>query len=323
VPGHGKKHEWESDKRLPSPYNKIFVCISSVISNPEVRGVRNLFQIQKRLKISPRFARRNDSSYLFLNHANLAKKPLSTFVPKERRLLDPFSLSRDYTRDYNSKEDAMGSKQKYAEQIFDNVWRIGFGFVSMYAFKSGEDAVLIDTGFGSRAMRKGLEECGIMPGEIKAIFLTHTDMDHTGGIRALPQARLYISKDEEQMINGRTARFFGFIRNSLPVKSYTLCKDDEVIRVGGIEVRCLFTPGHTPGSMSYLVNGKYLFVGDILNIKGGEVVMDRGFIMMDTQKQRESIIRISQLSGLSLIAPAHSDYSKDPERALSRWKGRT
>jgi glyoxylase-like metal-dependent hydrolase (beta-lactamase superfamily II) len=40
-------------------------------------------------------------------------------------------------------------------------------------------------------------------------------------------------------------------------------RDGEVLRLGGVEVRVLHTPGHTPGSTCYAVGG-FLFSGDTL-----------------------------------------------------------
>jgi hydroxyacylglutathione hydrolase len=212
-----------------------------------------------------------------------------------------------------------GAKRK-VEKLNDDVWIIRFGFVSMYVYARGDAAFCIDTGFGARGCIEGLRACNIKPEAVKAIFLTHTDMDHTGGLSALGNAALYLAAEERQMIDGTTPRFFGLIKNRITRTDYTLLKDEDVIRIAGAEIRCILTPGHTPGSMSFLVNGRYLFAGDIFNFKRGRVVMDRGFIMMNKAKQRESIRRLARLDGISLLACAHSGYTKDATIAFEEWR---
>ncbi len=206
------------------------------------------------------------------------------------------------------------------ERINDEVWRIGFGFVEMYVYSKAGCTICIDAGFGKNGVLAGLRNCGIDPGSVNAIFLTHTDMDHTAGLSVMPGAKLYISAEEKQMIDGTTPRFFGLIKNKIARTDYTLLKDEDVVRISGTEIRCLLTPGHTPGSMSYLVSGKNLFVGDILNLKKGRTVMDRGIVMMDKAKQKKSIERLAKIAGISLLATAHSGYSKDPAFAMEEWK---
>jgi glyoxylase-like metal-dependent hydrolase (beta-lactamase superfamily II) len=41
-------------------------------------------------------------------------------------------------------------------------------------------------------------------------------------------------------------------------------KDGEVVELGGIKILPIFTPGHSPGSMSFLINDRHLFSGDTL-----------------------------------------------------------
>jgi glyoxylase-like metal-dependent hydrolase (beta-lactamase superfamily II) len=121
------------------------------------------------------------------------------------------------------------------------------------------------------------------------------------------------------MLDHSTPRFFGLVyTKSLPVK-HELLDDNQVLAIGNALIKCLSTPGHTVGSMSYLINNSVLVVGDILNLKQGKVVMDRGFMQLNRPKQRESIQKLSQLKGISLICTAHTGYTNDFGGAMQDW----
>jgi glyoxylase-like metal-dependent hydrolase (beta-lactamase superfamily II) len=91
---------------------------------------------------------------------------------------------------------------------------------------------------------------------VSHVFLTHSDFDHVGGLAALPGAAVYLSTDEGQMVDGTTTRSFGLLRNSLYGREWTPCRDGEVVNAGSIKVVAIATPGHTPGSMSYLIEDR-------------------------------------------------------------------
>lgn len=121
------------------------------------------------------------------------------------------------------------------------------------------------------------------------------------------------------MLDHTTPRLFGlFYRKPLKVR-YELLDDNQELSFGGAAVRCISTPGHTAGSMSFLVNGAVLIVGDTLNLSKGEVVMDRGFMQVNRSKQRESVIRLAGMSGISLLGTSHSGYTADFAAAMRKW----
>ncbi|WP_163339665.1 MBL fold metallo-hydrolase [Desulfopila sp. IMCC35008] len=87
--------------------------------------------------------------------------------------------------------------------------------------------------------------------KIVQTFETHLQADYIAGSRMLMEATGAEFMANENDFSG--ARF-----------DYTKLKDNQVIRCGTaeIEIRVIFTPGHTPGSTSYLVDNRFLITGD-------------------------------------------------------------
>ena len=86
---------------------------------------------------------------------------------------------------------------------------------------------------------------------VKAILITHNHQDHLAGLKEMMDA------------TGAPVEAHGEDAAALPVSPNVLVKDGDVITAGTIELKVIHTPGHTPGSVCYLV-GKHLFSGDTL-----------------------------------------------------------
>jgi len=202
--------------------------------------------------------------------------------------------------------------------VTDNIYAIQDDYVNVYLIRSDSGYILIDGGKDQEAIKEGLDELKIDASQITAIFLTHSDADHVAAIPLSPRAGLYISKHEEQMINGKTSRFFIF-GNNLESKNYNLLEDSQIVQFPGLTLKAIHTPGHTPGAMCYLANGKYLFTGDILKLNSGKVEEFHHFINMDTETDILSINKISQLQEVEYIFTAHYGFSEDFTSAFADW----
>jgi hydroxyacylglutathione hydrolase len=205
-------------------------------------------------------------------------------------------------------------------KISDRLFIVSFGFVAMYVYDTGQHLLAFDTGMTAVVAVKGFTKLGLDPQRVSHIFFTHSDRDHTGGVKAFPRAALFLPLDEVAMINRTTPRFFSFVYNKPFAGSYQTLNDGQTVTVGGATVQCISTPGHTAGSMSFLVDGKHLIVGDILNISKGVAVMDRHAINIDNEARLASIRAISRLKGIQTLCPMHSGYTSDFEKAMAAWR---
>src|SRR6187549_1526126 len=92
--------------------------------------------------------------------------------------------------------------------------------------------------------------------------------------------------------------------------------DGERLKVDGLELRALYTPGHTDDSYSFVMNDR-VFTGDTLLIRGtGRTDFQNG----DPRAQYESIFgRLLKLPDETLVFPAH-DYKGDTVSTIGEEK---
>ncbi|QUC65681.1 MBL fold metallo-hydrolase [Nitrosopumilus sp. K4] len=128
------------------------------------------------------------------------------------------------------------------------VQKIGKGCLS-YIVVSNGDAIVIDPLYPFEKYSDVAKEHGF---KITRVFDTHQHADHVSAARNLAKhanAKLYFSKYEGYEVD---ANFVG---------------DDDEISFGNATLKIIHTPGHTPGSLSYLVDDKFVFTGDILFVE--------------------------------------------------------
>lgn len=129
--------------------------------------------------------------------------------------------------------------------------RLGKGCLS-YMVISGEEAAVIDAVRFTDVFLNFAKEKNVT---IKHVLDTHLHADHISGgrqITAATGAKYYLSpKDAEEA-----------------VYDYEPLDDGLIVQVGSLklEVGALYSPGHTIGSTSFVVDNKYLLTGDILFI---------------------------------------------------------
>lgn len=186
---------------------------------------------------------------------------------------------------------------------------------------TGNDSIIcINSGLGRNLIIRELDTLGVNPRRVTHLFLTHSDFDHAKGLAVFEKAEIYLSSDEEPLITKQKVRMAGFIYNPEIKKPYHYLEDGEVVAVGPTRIRAIATPGHTSGSMSYLVDKSILFVGDAFKLVNNKVYPKRRFYNMDQEQHKESIKKLAQLEHVRLACTAHNGYTKEFSAAISDWK---
>jgi glyoxylase-like metal-dependent hydrolase (beta-lactamase superfamily II) len=203
-------------------------------------------------------------------------------------------------------------------RLTEDVYAVKDKYVNMYLVRDGNDFIAFDAGIKPGTIRGELKKLDIDPDRVKAVFLTHSDTDHAGGISLFERAVIYIHEDEEQMINGETGRML-WIGNKLDAEDYVLIEDDPV-RVGDLQIKPIPTPGHTTGLTCYRVNDIYLFTGDAVSLQNGVIGLFPKYINKNARRARRSVDNITGLEGVQYIFTGHHGYSSDYTSAVQGYK---
>ncbi|MBI4343686.1 MAG: MBL fold metallo-hydrolase [Candidatus Omnitrophica bacterium] len=126
-------------------------------------------------------------------------------------------------------------------------------FVYLIGDPATREAAVVDPGWEVPTILQTLARDGY---RLTKAFVTHHHFDHVQGAAQLLEAAdvpVHAHRDDLPYLD-------------LPRSSLKLMKGGEEIRVGGVPVQLLHTPGHTPGSQCLLVDGK-LLSGDTLFIR--------------------------------------------------------
>ncbi len=201
----------------------------------------------------------------------------------------------------------------------------------VYAFVvRGSSVVLIDSGvMGSE--REILAQVGAgqrRADEVAWLLLTHSHPDHVGGARAVRQAcgcRVAVHAAERRWVEdvatqARERAVPGFDRlvgGSVPVDR--ALADGDVIEIGpGQSIRVIHTPGHSAGSVSFLLEpGGDLFTGDAVPVPGDMPIYD------DPQASLRSLDKLRQTSFERLLAswdvPRGREEARPRIEQAMRW----
>ena len=130
---------------------------------------------------------------------------------------------------------------------------------------SEKNVAIIDPGDQPEIIAEKIEELALTP---KIILLTHGHFDHIGGVKKLldkyPALRVYIGEDELDIVNWSKSYLaqMGHAGSAQAVEEHAvLLADGETVSLDELTFTTMQTPGHTKGSVMYLVEDA-IFSGD-------------------------------------------------------------
>ena len=247
------------------------------------------------------------------------------------------------------------------QKLFDDLYVVKDLFANVFLVKDGDDYVAIDAGISAENIKNELAILNIDARSVKAVLVTHSDIDHVYGISAFADADVYLPEAEVPMLNnfritmteremsdaaeiyknfeqsgelnlfagleywpdddiefeeGENGRRISFLKNRLD-RNYKTVGDGETLKIGNVSVETVLIDGHTKGLTAYLVNKKYLFVGDGVSIVDGHIRPFNSFLNMNEALHRESIEKIKSLKGFKYLFTQHYGFTDDMEKSFA------
>jgi glyoxylase-like metal-dependent hydrolase (beta-lactamase superfamily II) len=177
------------------------------------------------------------------------------------------------------------------------------------------DCVVVDPAYAAGDLVDTLEADGM---HLSGVLVTHHHPDHVGGsmmgfeLKGLAELLERVSVPVH--VNSEEALFVSRI-TGIPMSDLTAHEHGDKVSIGDIEIELLHTPGHTPGSQCFLLDGR-LIAGDTLFLEGcGRTDFPGG----DSDEIFRSLQKLAQLSGDPTVFPGHW-YSAEPSASLSEVK---
>ena len=174
-------------------------------------------------------------------------------------------------------------------------------------------AIVIDPGAEAEVVMAELESRGLT---LRKILLTHGHFDHTGAAAELKSrynAQVYISAADEELLPDREKSVAFFLPDQpfRPVEPDARIKDGDVISQGSMKISVMATPGHTAGSVCFIIED-CIFTGDTLfHGSVGRTDLYSG----NAKQQAESLKRLAALDKSYKLYCGHGeDTDLDTER---------
>ena len=199
----------------------------------------------------------------------------------------------------------------------DPVARQMLNFVYLIGDRETGEAVAVDPAYAPGEVLDLLAADGM---RLTGVLATHYHPDHVGGemmgfsivgigrLLELADVPIHVHRDEAHFVSAVTGVTDALVGHD----------SGDVVTAGAVSIELLHTPGHTPGSQCFLVDGK-LVAGDTLFLEGcGRTDLPGG----DPEQMYFSLTqRLARVSDDTVLYPGHL-YSADPSATMGETRAR-
>lgn len=143
--------------------------------------------------------------------------------------------------------------------IFGNLYYVGDRKACPHLIDTGDGLILIDTGYGHELpyLLENIRTLGFRVEDIKIIIHSHGHYDHFGCTDAIKQisgAKVYMSRVDTQLLREMPER--ALVHHSCVPGARIVWPDVELedgdhVVLGNTDIRCVLSPGHTFGTLSF------------------------------------------------------------------------
>jgi metallo-beta-lactamase class B len=198
-------------------------------------------------------------------------------------------------------------------KVFDNLYWLGTRQHSSWALRTSDGLIIIDTNFAWATEPEiigGLTTLGLDPRQIKFVIISHAHGDHDQGAAELQKrfgAKVVMGAADWDATLQRPATAAG----GVPTRDVSVGPDGLKLKLGDTTVDIVFTPGHSPGTLSYVFpvidQGRTLMVaysgGTLTGAFGTDTARWDQYI--DSQKR---IAKAAADAGATVMLSNHSEY---------------
>ncbi|MFO0908684.1 MAG: MBL fold metallo-hydrolase [Isosphaeraceae bacterium] len=218
----------------------------------------------------------------------------------------------------------------------------GLGPSPAYVVETPAGLVLVDSGLeaDAAAVKAALGRLRLDWHRIQAILLTHAHGDHTGGaerLRAETRAKVHAGRGDAGVLRAGGPKIAFFSNFDMPRHEPHPTNVDvelaggEVLDFGGVKFQAIACPGHSPGSVCYLVEHageRILFGGDVVmhpnehDSLGTYTAYLAPAYRGDAREFLGTVGRLRSIPEPSLVLPGHpvQDPPRSPRLAKGQWK---
>lgn len=214
------------------------------------------------------------------------------------------------------------------EPVAEDVWRVDLDQVNAYVLRTPEGPITVDAGMpgSAEAMKDAIRETGQDPAELQAVLVTHTDLDHVGGLAHLiedTEAQVHVSPIAATILTGQrkvpwtnTKGLFQRVTNLFldrpePARMEIVDEGDEVHGL-----RVVATPGHGLGHLAYArEEDGVVFVGDLVRLDKAEPRFSPGFVNYDSEEAKESLRHLlATVERIEVVCAGHGEVMEEGAR---------
>lgn len=145
-------------------------------------------------------------------------------------------------------------------RIIDNIHYVGTKGLGSFLMTTDEGHILLDGGLPQNAklISNSIEQLGFNLSDVKILLNSHAHFDHSGGLAELKErsgALLFASENDREALE--TGFYAGSINpnySAPPVVVDKVIKDGELVELGGLKLKPILMPGHSPGCTFWSMN---------------------------------------------------------------------
>lgn len=147
--------------------------------------------------------------------------------------------------------------------IIGNVYYVGASEVTSFLITTPKGHILIDSGYAETVpqIKKNVEKLGFRLSDIKFLLNTQAHYDHAAGLaelKRLTKAKMVASVGDKKGLEEGDKNDFAWGDKYAfePVKVDRTIADGGSVSLGGVTLKAMLMPGHTPGSTMWLLDVK-------------------------------------------------------------------